>query len=305
MRRLLISALGLVALGACTAAPPPAANTTTSNANLAKPSTSAAFSNADIENQEKQIWDTLKGKKHDEFASMLADDYIEVYPGGVNRKQDTVEQVKKFEPTDIQFSDWKVTKLGPDAALVTYTVNTKGKFDGKELPPNPVRGSSVWVRRDGKWLGIFHQETEVSKAQPPATAKAAASPSAAGSTAKPAPATSSDAVANEKAVWAALKEKNYDGFAAVLADDSIDVEASAVFDKNGIIQAVRSGDFSETTADNYRALDVGPEAKLVTYTSNFKVNGRPAQAQESTIWVNRGGKWLAVFHQATEAQPGS
>jgi hypothetical protein len=23
----------------------------------------------------------------------------------------------------------------------------------------------------------------------------------------------------------------------------------------------------------------------------------------STIWANRGGKWLAVFHQGTDTQP--
>ncbi len=40
------------------------------------------------------------------------------------------------------------------------------------------------------------------------------------------------------------------------------------------------------------------DASLVTYV--LKISGAtPDQERHSTIWIDRGGKWLALFHHGT------
>ena len=60
--------------------------------------------------------------------------------------------------------DANVVSLASDVALLTY----KAAFgaltcSGKSVPPHSAVHSSVWVRRDGKWLMTFQQETPLTQ----------------------------------------------------------------------------------------------------------------------------------------------
>jgi hypothetical protein len=172
-------------------------------------------------------------------------------------------------------------------------------MNGKEMPPETMRHSSAWVNRDGKWASSYHQECAVKKPAPaPPAPKTTASPA---TTATPLT-TSSDVEANEKAIWDALKTKNYDAFASGLAPESIEVEPEGVFDKAGSVKTVSQFDFSKATLSDFKTLRLNADASLVTYLS--KIPGlSPNGERHSTIWANRSGKWLAMFHQGTPVEP--
>jgi hypothetical protein len=69
-----------------------------------------------------------------------------------------------FDASKAVLSDFKTVTLDDDAALVTYTA--KNASPPSEAPLG-VRHSSIWVKRDGKWLGLFHHGgTPVVKPKP-------------------------------------------------------------------------------------------------------------------------------------------
>jgi hypothetical protein len=294
-----LALVSFLLLAIACAAPPTnrdLASDTNRAANVAAPPpTTVALSEADAIAKEKAIWDTIQKKDYDSFANMLADDQVEVLDAGVWDKAGSIAGVKEFEPTAIAFSNWKYVPISKNVVLVTYTVNVKGKYKGKEFPASDTRGSSAWANRNGKWLAVFHQESGIKPPPPPPRAKPAASPSPAA----PAPAIviGSDPIANEKAIWEALKHKNYEGFASALAADSIEVEPVGVFDKAATVKAVSEFDFSKAELTDFKATPLDDESALVTYT--MKMPGTP-QERHSTIWSKRDGKWMAVFHQGTE-----
>jgi hypothetical protein len=254
---------------------------------------------ADAIAKEKAIWNTITKKDYDAFAGMLDSSSLEVTADGVLQKSGSVSMVKDFEPSEITFSDWKFLSIDKDAYVVTYSVVAKGKYKGKEIPPTPVRGSSAWANRDGKWLAVYHQECDVMKMPPPSPAaktKSAASPAT-----TPAQATAtSDPVANEKMVWDLFKAGQYDAFGALLAADAIEVEPNGVFDKAGIIKGVKEFDASKSTISDFRSLNIDSDAALVTYLVT-NPGAKPAEERHTTIWAMRDGKWLAVFHHGTPA----
>ena len=294
MKKILLLVSALILTAACSApstnreaAPPPNANT---------PAT-AAMTEADAIAQEKAIWDAVKNKDYEAFGNMMAADQLEVTGEAVFDKAGSIVAVKDFEPTELVFSDWKFLSIDKDAFVVTYTVNVKGKFKGKEFPAESGRASSAWVNRNGKWLAIYHQECPVKPAMPPAATSPKISAAAAATPAgTPAMATTgSDAIANEKIVWDLFKAKDYDGFAALLAPNFIEVEPDQFYDKAGSVKGVRQMDASKAVLSDWKSLKLDDDASLVTFT--LKLTGMPGDGERhSTIWAKQDGKWLALLH---------
>ena len=114
----------------------------------------------------------------------------------------------------------------------------------------------------------------------------------------------------EKQVWAALGKKDYDAFAAFLAEDQLEVTSRRVNTKAQTIEGVRAVAFDDVTLSDFRVVDLNDETVIVIYRVRAKVTvggqTMPIDEIASTTWVLRGGKWLAVFHQGTSAtsEPG-
>ncbi len=303
MKKILVIVSALVVAAAC-AAPP--ANQPAPSANTNSAETSAAtMTEADAIAKEKAAWATLEKKDYDAFGNMLTDDYIEVGDDGAYDKAGSIAQLKDFTVANTSFSDWKMLPIDKNAVLLIYNVTVKGTFKGQDVPPGPYRASAVWVNRDGKWLAAYYQET-LAKTTP--MAPMPANTPAAKSSASPAKtteaATSADLLADEKMAWAALKRKDYDGFASFLDDAQIEVETDGVYDKAGTLKGVRTFDASKFEQSDFRTAKFDSDAGLVTYLLK-PADPKAVRERHSTIWVNRNGKWRALFHQGTPEMPAS
>ena len=299
MKKILVLVCFLMTSAACTTEPT-GNKDVVSNANKATESKSTAMvSEAEIIAKEKAGWDAVKKKDWDAFGKILASDYIEVLDDGVHDKAASLTSIKDFELSDVTFADWKMLPVDKDAVILTYTATVKGAtFKGQPVPPGPYREAAAYVNRDGQWLAIYYQETLARTPQPmpsPSTSqsgKASTSPAAKMADAGP------DAAANEKLVWDALKSKNYDAFGAFLAPDSIEIEADGVYDKAGSIKGVSTFDASKAELSDWKTVKFDNDASLVTYMVRLP-GMTPDQERHTTIWVNRNGKWMALFHQGT------
>jgi hypothetical protein len=342
MKRIYLSAALLLFAAACAPAPTDNANTNANVSNMnaanANMPSAAAWTNDDVIANERQAWDWIKAKNGDALAAAIDDNFIEVTPMGVNTKAQTLAYVKTFDLTEVSLSDFKVLKLDKDAAVVAYTVSMKGSVGGKPIPANAPaeRHATAKVWRGGKWLAVFHQ---LSIVEPPtlipgganaknANASAGAKNANAGdgarnanvapdgarnanaaTTASPSVlATTADAEANEKLVWDAFDKKNIDGFAAVLTEDMFEVEPDGIYSKAASVDMIRqmvsAAGFKSTLSD-FKTLPLDEDAKIVTYVAKSNTKGfPPAGMRHSSVWVNRGGKWMAAYHQGTAVMKG-
>ena len=297
MKKTLALVSFLVLALAC-AAPPTndVATSTNRSANVA-PATSAAMTEADAIAKEKAIWEAIRVKDYEAFANMLATDSIDVLDVSVNDKAASVATIKEYEPSEVVLSEWKYLPIDKDAFIVVYTANVKAKFQGKELPPQTVRASSAWAFRDGKWLAVFHQECPVKPAMTPAPTPAASpKPTASPSSSPVAAATTGpDPIANEKIVWDLFKSKNYDAFANLLAADFMEVEPDNVYDKAASVKGVSMFNASKAVLSDFKTVNIDADAAIVTY-SVVNPGVFPGAERHSSIWVNRDGKWMGLFH---------
>ena len=129
------------------------ANKSSSNSN-SNATASASPEAADPISKEKKVWEELKAKDYDAFASDLADNAVEVEPNGIFDKAGSISGVKMFDASKFTQSDFKETKLDADASLVTYVVT--GTMAGK---PVTERHSTIWSKRGEKWYAVLHHGT--------------------------------------------------------------------------------------------------------------------------------------------------
>jgi len=144
--------------------PPPPKETPKAAASPATPMAKAAETTSDAEANEKLVWDSFKTKNYDAFASYLANDFVEVEEDGVYDKAGSIKGVQAVDLKDHELTEWKTVKFDDDASLVTYKVKIPA------MKPDTGYHSSIWIKRDNKWVAIFHMGT------PAAEPKAMASP---------------------------------------------------------------------------------------------------------------------------------
>jgi len=107
-------------------------------------------------------WEALKAKDKKAYGDLLADDFegVEVDGQGERTKVQAMNEVPHGNVYKYTLWGLKVTRLGPDAALVTYEVTM-------EFPPKSVLRYSrvlvgeIWVKREGHWKELHYQETHV------------------------------------------------------------------------------------------------------------------------------------------------
>jgi uncharacterized protein (TIGR02246 family) len=111
--------------------------------------------------REKEVWEAIKTKDLKRFASFLAEDQVYVSSDGVRSKAETVKNLADSTVPEIKLDDWKVTLIDRDAAIVTYRATATPPACGPETAAPVARNTTVWAKRGGKWLAVFHQDTTV------------------------------------------------------------------------------------------------------------------------------------------------
>ncbi|MDT7690228.1 MAG: hypothetical protein QOE46_2987 [Acidobacteriota bacterium] len=327
MKRLTaLAALLLVAAAAGCTTTTDNTNTGAGNANLNANATPAATATpvagptqADIEAKERQVWDAIKAKNWDAFAANLADDFIIVSERGVETKAQTVDSIKKYDLSEYTFSDIRFIKVDADLAVLIYTSTEKSTYDGKPNSGKPLHNGSAWVNRGGKWLAVYHQESEAREMPSGQGGNSNANASAANANASHAnmnantsaspassPAAPATVIDTEKAVWDAIKSKNTDAFTNFLSADAIEVEPEGVMDRAGSVKGVMAFDASKYVLSDFKETKLDTDATLVTYkVKGPDEKGHMTEMYHSTIWTNHSGQWKAAFHQGTYASKGN
>ncbi len=77
-------------------------------------------------------------------------------PKSVAEQIASLPDLTKFKETPV--SGVVVSLLGSDAAAITFTAKNEGAFKGRPLQ-SPVFVTSLYVKRDGKWLERLYQTT--------------------------------------------------------------------------------------------------------------------------------------------------
>ena len=153
MRNLVVLAIGLVSFGTFCV------------------SQAAKGKNSDVEQKltstEKQLFEAWKNHDMEPFKQNLTDDVMVVVGDGILQGRDKLIDAMTKEACEAKsysLGDMKVSWVGKDAAVLAYKIDVDATCGGKKSP-SPVYASSLWAKKNGKWLTVFHQESAAAPAQ--------------------------------------------------------------------------------------------------------------------------------------------
>jgi len=109
---------------------------------------------------EKQSWEAWKKRDGKFFQRFLSADHVEVGARGIATKQAVVAFVgsPSCVVSDYALDHFAVTRIAADVVALTYWAEQKTTC-GKAPVPSPVWVTSVYVRREGRWLNVVYQQT--------------------------------------------------------------------------------------------------------------------------------------------------
>ena len=108
--------------------------------------------------------------------------------------------------------------------------------------------------------------------------------------------------------WEDYKNKNKDGFAAILADGFREVEedGNGFGDKKAILEGIDQFELSQYTLKDFDVKPVGSDGALVTYMAEYsgKYSGEPLQAKTAygEVWTKHSNQWKLLYVQETKVK---
>jgi hypothetical protein len=106
---------------------------------------------------EKRTWETAQRRDSGAYAALLSDDSALVNEEGVSNKKQAVDGLNGLTIERYRLADIRLHGFSPHALLSTYQVNVKLGGQASEIVSHR---SSLWVKRQGRWLNGFYQASD-------------------------------------------------------------------------------------------------------------------------------------------------
>ncbi len=116
----------------------------------------------DLVAKEKFAWQAWVDGDGEAYRNLLTEDAVFVVAGaGITTGREAVVadvNNNNCEIENLEFSDFKLRKLSPDIAVLTYNATSDTTCEGQRLP-SAVYSTTVYVRQEGEWRTTSYQET--------------------------------------------------------------------------------------------------------------------------------------------------
>jgi len=117
-----------------------------------------------------------------------------------------------------------------------------------------------------------------------------------------------EVVKNEKEVWEAVKQKDALRFDQLVADDARIIFDTGILTKTEFLKSLPNRTITTYALEDFTVLRPNARTLILIYkaTRSGTYKGKPfppSSVHEGSVWVQRGGKWVAVLNQETPILP--
>jgi hypothetical protein len=113
----------------------------------------------------------------------------------------------------------------------------------------------------------------------------------------------SSLIAKEKSLWEAFKKKDPKPFERYLTADALQIDVTGLTTKADVVKSLSGCDVKDYSLDDFKLVKVDSNTMVLTYKATVHATcggqAAPENVMAASVWVNRGGRWVASFHQET------
>lgn len=110
--------------------------------------------------REQRMWSNVQSHNMEVFRAELDDEFIAVYPFGINDKAGEVASLERQKLQSFNLGDFVVRPLSGSVELVNYTARVKGSYEGTDISGD-YRATSVWKKDGAAWKLAYHSEMKL------------------------------------------------------------------------------------------------------------------------------------------------
>lgn len=234
---------------------------------------------------EKQMLDLSALKDLEAYGRRLPDDALGVYSDGYASKADVLGAISGMSDLHYSMDNIRVVPVGDTAGLIVYRI-TQDWIEGDKKLARQYYVSSLWQKRDGKWLNPLWQETDTALSDDDL---------------------STQALAKEREILETLKRNDWAAFSALLADDAVAIDEDGIHSKKELLDEIQAAGtrFSDYKMESVKVIPQTNGA-IVAYRETLigTEQGKPFiwHIYTHTHWEWRGGKWLMTMFQDSMAK---
>ena len=113
-----------------------------------------------VEAKVRAVWEGFHKKDKAAVAALLDDSFRTISDGDseFSDKKAEVGEVDEYTIDKYDLTNFHVQHVGPNAAIITYTAEYSGQYQGKPVHTRGVFGE-VWEKRGAEWKEVYSQET--------------------------------------------------------------------------------------------------------------------------------------------------
>ena len=112
--------------------------------------------------QEQALYEAVAKQDTASFQSLTVGDGAWTNSSGFIEMRLLAGDLSVFHISKFAIVNPHVKRLDDESALVVYARTGEGRFGDQPFAPTAL-ASTVWVKRDGRWRAIHHQETDLVK----------------------------------------------------------------------------------------------------------------------------------------------
>ena len=121
---------------------------------------------AELTQLEKNSWEATVKDDKEFFRTYLAPEAKWFLADGtVVGRDDVLRNLDDFHLTKYSMGEVSILRVNEDSAILMYKLSYEGVHKNNKEKFTDVESSSLYVRREGKWLEIFYQETAKPRAE--------------------------------------------------------------------------------------------------------------------------------------------
>ena len=95
---------------------------------------------------ERQAWDAVKAKDYRTYVRLLAQDFVDVEPGGIITESEEEKGIDQLTVYDYKWESLRVLHFTPDVTLLIYKATQKATYGGQPVPSPVLRYDGVEPR---------------------------------------------------------------------------------------------------------------------------------------------------------------
>ena len=117
-------------------------------------------------NMERQFWEAWKTNDVKPYEEHTLPGSFGIGVEGLGMRDDMLQNMRsqpnpcKVNTYTVDDASARLMNLGRDKYLVAYKATVDAMCGGQKIP-DTWWASTIWEKKDGKWMGLFHQETPV------------------------------------------------------------------------------------------------------------------------------------------------